>query len=401
MSKTTYNKKIKNGKEYYFYRLRHKNLSSPKDVYASTVKELDAKLKDLIKELDYGVNNKEIFGNFMKDWLFDVHFTTVKPSTKERYEGIYRNYFENSKLSKMKLKDVIPKNIQEHYNSLVKEGKSVNSINNLHKIIAPCIRYAYNNNMIIKDFTRAIMVPAESEEEKLAKISEVNPFTIEEQKLFLKAIKGHNLEVLFLTALNTGLRIGELLALTWKDFDYENKVVRVDKAIKYVTEVSKENGREKCKLTLQTTKSTSSDRVVPVPDIFIKTMRQHEAKQKSVKFKAGVAYSNLDLIFCTELGKYLDPSNVNKRIKKVLNNITNMEEAKKQNIDVSNKSIHDLRHTYATRLFELKEEPKTVQKLLGHSTLAITMDTYTHVLEELKENAVSKLNDLYKIMGAK
>ena len=103
MAKTIYKKKVKNGKEYYFYRLRHKNLLKPKDIYGSSVKELESKIKTITKELDYGVNNKELFGNFLCDWLFDVHCVDIKPSTKERYEGIYRNYIKNSEISKIKL----------------------------------------------------------------------------------------------------------------------------------------------------------------------------------------------------------------------------------------------------------------------------------------------------------
>ena len=100
MARTTYKKKMKNGKEYYFFRLRHKNLKSPRDLYGNTVKELDKKIKDLTFELDHGVqNNKECFENFFESWLFEVNFINKKPSTKERYEGLYRNYIKDSSIS--------------------------------------------------------------------------------------------------------------------------------------------------------------------------------------------------------------------------------------------------------------------------------------------------------------
>jgi integrase len=89
-------------------------------------------------------------------------------------------------------------------------------------------------------------------------------------------------------------------------------------------------------------------------------------------------------------GRYLDCSNVRKRFKRIL--VAN---------GMQDKKFHDLRHTYATRLFELKEDPKTVQSLLGHSNISITLDTYTHVLDSMKERAASKLNDLYNSMGVK
>ncbi|KQB76630.1 integrase, partial [Clostridium butyricum] len=166
-------------------------------------------------------------------------------------------------------------------NSLIKKGKSVNSIKNLNKIIAPCIRYAFDNNIIIKDFSRSIVLPREKEEEKLAKVKKVQPFTLEEQKKFVKAIDGHDLEMLFLTALNTGLRQGELLALTWKDIDFKNNTIRVNKTVKYISDVSKE-GRGACRMTKQTPKSESSKKNLVYTSTFdeeIKTVSINNKKE--------------------------------------------------------------------------------------------------------------------------
>ncbi|MDD6794075.1 MAG: tyrosine-type recombinase/integrase, partial [Clostridiaceae bacterium] len=96
-------------------------------------------------------------------------------------------------------------------------------------------------------------------------------------------------------------------------------------------------------------------------------------------------------------GRYFDSTNIRKRFNKIIDNINNNEP--NENKKIKHRKFHDLRHTYATRLFELGEEPKTVQKLLGHANLSITMDTYTHVLEEVKRNAVSKLDNLYNSMN--
>ena len=86
MAKTIYKKKIKGNKEYYFYRLRHENLKSPKDIYGATVKELESKIKKIKYNLEHGiVNNKEYFEPFFTDWLFEVHFTHLKHLTKENY----------------------------------------------------------------------------------------------------------------------------------------------------------------------------------------------------------------------------------------------------------------------------------------------------------------------------
>ena len=388
MAKTTYRKKTINGKEYYLYRLRHPNLKSPKDLYAKTVKELDSKIKALINELDNGIIvGKNTFENFFCDWLFDVHLINKKPSTCERYEGLYRNYIKDSSISDINIKDITLRDIQEYYSALYKKGASISTLKNLNKLISPSIRYAYNNNMIIKDFTRGIVLPSDTENNKLKKKSDVNPFSLDEQIKFLNAIKGNELETLFITALDSGLRQGELLALTWNDIDFDNECIYVNKTVKLVANVTRE-GREKGEYLVQTPKSEIANRTVVIPAFLVKRLKQHRTQQLENKLRYSNLYQDNTLVFCNQFGKHLDSSRVRKVFKKVL-----------EDNKLKDRKFHDLRHTYATRLFELGEEPKTVQELLGHSNISITLDTYTHVLESMKKKAVSKLNDLYTNMG--
>ncbi len=388
MAKTTYRKRVINGKEYYFYRLRHKNLRSPKDLYGSTVRELEEKIKGIIYELDHGVlNNKECFESFFKTWLFEVNFINKKPSTKERYEGLYRKYIKDSYISDINIKDITQTDIQRYYNNLLKKDTSVSTIKQLNKIIAPSIRYAYNNNLIIKDFTKGIILPAEKEENKIKNLEKINPFTFKEQQIFIKAIKGHEYEMLFLTAINTGMRQGELLALTWNDVDLINNTISVNKTAKYIAPVD-EDGRGKGEMTVQTPKTMSSIRTIPMPVFLRDKLKQYKIEQSKKRLRLANMYNNKSLVFCNTEGKYLDSSRIRKVYKKIL--IDN---------DLKVRKFHDLRHTFATRLFELGESPKKVQTILGHSNISTTLDIYTHVLEDTKESISSKLNDLYISMG--
>lgn len=397
MAKTTYRKKIKNGNEYYFFRLRHKNLKKPKDIYAATVKDLDLKIKTLTNELDNGlVSNKEYFETFFTNWLFDMHFINLKPSTKEKYEGLYRNYIKDSSLSNIKIKDISLMDIQKYYNGLLKKGSSVNCILNINKLIAPCIRYAYNNNLLIKDFTKAIILPKEDEHTKLNKQNQIVPFSLEEQQRFIVAIKNHELEMLFITALNTGLRQGELFALTWNDINFDRGYVNINKTSKSVASVSRE-GRSNLRVQIQTPKTLNSIRRVKLPQFLIDRLKSYKLKQSEQKLQLANMYEDNNLVFCNPFGRYLDSSNVRKRLNKIIDNINLNEKDKSKHI--THRKFHDLRHTYATRLFELGEEPKTVQMLLGHSDISVTLNTYTHVLDDIKDKAVSKLDELYKTMG--
>lgn len=397
MPKVLYNKKTKNGKEYFFFRLRHKNLKKPKDLYGKTAKELTDKIKALTNELDQNIkNNKDSFETFFEDWLFDVKFVNLKPSTKEKYEGIYRNYIKNSPLSNINIKEISLRDIQEYYNKLIKKGSSVNCILSLNKLIAPCIRYAYNNNLILRDFTGAITLPIENEKTKLEKTSKILPFSLDEQKIFIKAIKGHELEMLFITALNTGMRQGELFALTWNDINFNEGYIDVNKTVKYISNVSRE-GRSKGDMIVTTPKTAKSLRKVKMPIFLIDKLKQYKVKQNKHRLAMANLYQNNNLVFCNLYGKYYDSGNVRKRLNKIIDKINENEEDISKHI--AHRKFHDLRHTYATRLFELGETPKTVQELLGHSDVSITLNTYTHVLERMKVETASKLNDLYLTMG--
>jgi integrase len=399
MAKTNYLKRTINDKDYYYFRLRHKNLHKPKDIYAPTVKELDQKIRTIRNELENNIiNNKDFFETFFANWLFDVRFLTLKPSTKERYESTYRNYIKNSPISKIKIKDITLNDIQNYYNKLLKGGSSVSSILGVNKLIAPCIRYAYNNNILIKDFTGAIVLPKESEETKLNKASKVQPFTLDEQQRFVSAIKGHELEMLFLTALNTGMRQGELFALTWDDINFQECSININKAAKNVSEVSR-TGREPSKIIIQTPKTINSIRRISIPSALSDQLKQYKLKQSEHRLKLANLYEDNNLVFCTIYGKYFDSSNIRKRLNKIIYTINS--NGKDKSKIIRPRKFHDLRHTYATRLFELGEVPKTVQQLLGHSDVSLTLDTYTHVLEDLKVMAASKLNNLYISMRAK
>ena len=258
----------------------------------------------------------------------------------------------------------------------------------MNKLVGACIRYAFDNDVIIKDFSRAIILPQATEEEKLKKKESVNPFTLEEQKQFIKAIKGHQYEMLFLTALNSGLRQGELLALTWSDIDFKNKFIKVNKNLSIVSEVSEE-GRGKSSIEVQTPKTKNGQRTVDIPELLAKQLKQYKTTQSKYRLRMGDLYENNNLVFCDAFGKYILRRDLLYIYKKIL----------KEN-GIKSRKFHDLRHTYATRLFELGENPKTVQELLGHGSLSITLDTYTHVLDSMKGRAITKLNDLYTSMGA-
>ncbi|WP_278246129.1 site-specific integrase [Clostridium tyrobutyricum] len=197
-----------------------------------------------------------------------------------------------------------------------------------------------------------------------------------------KVLRTSRLKCLILTALTTGLRQGELLALTWDDIDLDKGEISVNKSIKRVN-IIKSNDSKENKILIQPPKTINSNRVVPIPSELIPILKQHHLKQKLEKIKAGEEYKDNNFVFPTALGKPIDAKNLFRSYKNLL-----------IKAGIEHKKFHCLRHTYATKLFEAGTPPKTVQALLGHSNIKTTADIYTHVMPKQKINAVEKLNNI-------
>lgn len=185
--------------------------------------------------------------------------------------------------------------------------------------------------------------------------------SLDEQKAFIKALDDTRYKLLFLTLLYTGLRIGECSALTWDD--YEDGSLKISKS--YVkTYIYDENGKKHAEYVVSNTKSNNI-RHVPVPSFL-------QAELNKIKSNG--------LMFTTIDGGY---------VKQPFIFTTCTSICKKANIPSF--SPHDFRHTYATRLLELNKSPKVVQTLLGHANINITLNTYSHVLKNVKRDAVNDL----------
>ena len=324
-------------------------------------------------------DEKMTFQQWYKIWLFEFKVNELKSATVARYDVIYRNHIKDHLIGNMKLKDINTITLQSYYNDLIKEGKSEKFLRYLHKAIKPAVKYAKKLHYINYDFTEDITLPKIKDNK-----SDFKAFSKEEQKKFLKVIKTHKYRMQFLLALGTGLRIGELTALQWKDIDFEKGTLNIVRAVSGAY-IPKRLGLKENPEKITTPKTESSVRVVTIPETILNELKKHKKKQDIQKEKFKEIYEDKDYIFANEIGEYVLPDTLRKSFSKVLkdNNIRHI-------------SFHGLRHTYATRLFEKGVPLKIIQKLLGHSSLEITADIYTHIIEGEKISAVQKLNDLFK-----
>lgn len=360
-----------------------------KTFYGKNKKEAEAKKAAYEKELDKGLSidfDKVVLGELMHTWLFEVVKPSpkIRPTTFERYEGIFRNYVKNSELYHWKLKNLKTLSFQKHYNQLYSSGKTTGQIESLNKLLKKFFFYCVDEDLIVKNplQSKNLSIPGKEELKAGQEIEKDFIVFTDEEIARLRIVLEHRRErFLILLALSTGLRLGELLALTWEDI--HDGMIHVNKSLKHARIVNAD-GTHSYKYMLLPAKTKASVRAVPYPSALEPEIKRHKALQAQEKLAAGPLYADgPNLIFKTPKGTATDPHNFRKTFMRIL-----------RAADIEPRKFHSLRHTYATKLFEGGVPPKTVQTLMGHSDIKITLEIYTHVMPVQKITAVEVLNQV-------
>lgn len=349
-----------------------------KEFTGKTQQEVKKKLEEYKKEMLLGTissDDKITVSEWYHTWLFDYRIKDLKPKSFEKYEGIYRNYIKDSELGKIKLKDLRATHIQRYYNKL-QDTKPISTIKGINTRLKPCLGEAEKQGYIQKNYCKMITLPKDNNKKT------IQVLTQQQQKLFIEAIKGHKLEMLFLIALGTGLRLGELLGLKWSDIDFNTGILTVNRTLSRV----KNQTTGKYEIIEQTPKTKNSNRTIPIPNDILNKLKEHKKNQSKQRLFVGEGYINNNYVFTDDIGNPIDDKRPGRNLKSTL-----------AKLSIEPIKFHALRHTYATRLFEANVPPKTVQVLMGHYDISITMDIYTHVMEDAKLEAIEKLNNIFVI----
>ena len=194
--------------------------------------------------------------------------------------------------------------------------------------------------------------------------------TIDVQKKFIEYAKGQSYENQFRFILQTGLRTGELVGLKWEDIDFSKKAIRIQRSMEYRYSVGEWRIGEP--------KSKAGYRTIPLTDEAIRILTEQKEKNKNIK-KIQEEWS--DFIFLSRKGEPVKNSAYDAALFKIC------DKAK-----INRFSMHVLRHTFATRCIEGGMMPKTLQKILGHSNIGITMNLYVHITEDEKQKEIDKVS---------
>ena len=340
-----------------------------KSIYARTRREAQRKLTELQAQVQNGsyVKQSDIsLSLWLQEWFEKYKRAKLKPNTESTYTMLI-NTLINPYIGNVILKDLSPLRLQEYFNTLSPKY-SPSTLLKIKNLLNPALRAAVENDMLSKSPMAGVTLP------KPIKPS-VRALSAAEITKLCEAAKGYRLYYAILLALETGLRIGELLALTWGDFSASQKSLTINKTL---IEVKDKDGKT-VRHVQHSPKTESSNRVVPLSvgamEILADHARETGACIKDDKDK---------LIFCTKAGSPYEYRNFNRTLAAIC-----------QKAGITRVSAHGLRHSFASVLNQRGADLKAISEILGHAKTTTTINTYVHTSSDMKEEAVN-LMDIYQ-----
>ena len=337
-----------------------------KTLYGSTERELKNKEAALQSQLAQGViidNTNQTLAQWSKEWL-STYKNNVAYNTYASYENIVEKHIVSSDIAGMKIKDIKLYHLQQLINQKADMGLT-RTLELLKCTLVQIFESAINNDMLIKNPTRGLELPKKERKEKRA-------LTDDERRAIEKADFTPKQKTFVYIGLYAGLRRGEILALTKDDIDFNNHTISVNKNL-----VFKKSGAE----IKNSPKTDAGLRSVPIQKILYDVLFEYvSGLQSSYLFtmndEISLMTSDSYRRFWGSIRRDIDASAKENKLK----------------VDTSSLTAHILRHTFATDLFYSGIDMKAAQKILGHSKIEVTMDTYTHCLTS-NDEVIKKLND--------
>lgn len=358
-----------------------------KSFYAKTRTEAVAKMNEyLVKNTNRVVSlqRNELLKDAMREWMLLYKRNMVTSSTFleafRNFELYIEKYIGNIKVSK-----ATANIMQNHLNNLLIDGRSLNKVKKVKYLLNQFFDYAVDAKMISNN--PILKTRIKSRENK--RINEKNQYKAipkDKRNLLLESLEKHEfLKALCMTSLYGGLRIGEVLGLKWENIDFENKKMKILFGAISRPKLDKDGKKIGVERFLSNTKTATSVRVIPIPDMLIDTLYMWK------KSKNGNFDKSNDFIFSNREGGLRSYTGTRSILLRFL---------KKYNLDNLGITFHTLRHTYSNMLFEAKENPKVIQKLLGHKDVQTTIVTYNSVDSSYFTEATKKLEEQYELNKA-
>jgi len=337
-----------------------------------TKKDAEKRLAEMLHQLDTGTfmkPGKTTVAEYLDRWLSDYARPNLSPRSFERYESITRVHLI-PRLGNITLTQLKSEHLQRHYTNKLNDGLSALTVRYHHTVIHKALHTALKWGLVNRNVADGVDVPR-------SRHGEMKTWDEDEITHFLTAVKGSPYYALCHTALFTGMRRSELLALRWQDIDLIFGQVYVNRGLHHL-----KDGR----YVFTQPKSTKSRRTIALSPSSILTLKEHKEKHILERAMLGVPLKDDDLVFSTLEGKPLRPNTISRAWTLL---------AARAGVKVIR--FHNARHTHASLLLKQGVHPKIVQERLGHSSIQITLDTYSHVSPGLQKAAAECFDKLVSL----
>ena len=321
------------------------------------------------KHSDFDQASDMLVDAWFEYWI-GIKKQTVRPNTVRNYSERYERNIKSVIGNKL-LTDVKPVHCQMIFSNMAEEGYKTTTIYQTRIALYNMLEFAKENDILINNPCK------KSVKSNMGKPSEKKEaLTIDVQKKFLEAVVGYSYENQYRFILQTGLRTGELIGLRWSDIDFENKTMKIERTMEYRYKVGE--------WRIGPPKSKSGYRTIPLTDEAIRILKNQRAKNSELKV---IPIEWSDTVFLCRNGTPVKNSTYDTGLMKYCDRA-----------NIPRFSMHILRHTFATRCIEAGMKPKTLQHILGHSNIGITMNLYVHITEDEKLREINLVADALKVI---
>lgn len=357
---------------------------------ADVKEKLDIELKKIEQNIDFE-SQEMTLGKWLKEWLDDYAKPSIKISTYVSYETYIRAHIGGHRINNIKLKDLKVSDFQRFFNektksgSLVKsgEGLSAKTVSNMYNAIHSSLEQAVLNGYITRNPTVGVRLPRKPKKE-------MRVLSVDEQRKLMNAVHNSN-EPSALginIALYTGMRLGEVIGLQWRDIHFEENSIKVRRTINRVKDVDGETDN-KTKIVFGDTKSANSyNRLIPIMKPLREELQKHLEQQKAFFEDHDLQWSEEGFVIINKAFKFYEPKNYQIFFKKYV-----------KRAGINDTNFHALRHTFATRSVESGIDVSVLSKILGHYSPAITLERYVHTLKDHAFASMDKLSNAFVDMG--
>lgn len=363
------------------------------------LRELEKEIaKDLQDEIDSFKAKKMTLNAFYENYIEQKQ--ELKTSTRTNYKYMYKKYVWDS-IGRRKLPEIKYSDIKKFYNHLIREvGFKPNSMETIHTILHPIFATAVRDGYIRVNPTDGVM--AEIKKSNDWEKPKRHALSVSEQEAFVEFTKSHSVYShwlpLFTVLLGTGCRVGEIVGLTWDDCDFKNGIININHSLIYrPDEYTGKSG-----FYISTPKTKAGEREIPMFEAVRKALLNERMRQMREGFNQTVIDGYSGFIFSNRFNGVLSPHNINRAIERITRdyNVEESELAARQNREpllLPHFSVHNLRHTFCTRMCENESNIKVIQEIMGHSDISTTMDVYNEATRDKKKESFAGLEGKMKI----